>query len=102
MGKPEAHVEDYLYEKSDEFGFLCYKFTSPGHRGVPDRVVIGRGHTVFIETKAPEGRLSAIQKRRIRLMIEHGADVRKCYTRDEVDAFFEEAKQWRKRKTKAK
>lgn len=94
MGKPEAKVENYLLDKATKNGFLCYKFTSPGRRGVPDRIIIGRGHTVFIETKAPNGEPSKIQKLTIKKMRAAGADVRLCYTRQQVDAFFEEALQW--------
>lgn len=94
MGKPEHRVEGYLCDKAEAYGFLHYKFTSPGRRGVPDQLLIGRGHTVFIETKAPEGQLSEIQKRVIRKMRRKGADVRCCYTREAVDAFFEEALTW--------
>lgn len=94
MGKPEHQVEGYLYDKAQEYGFLCYKFTSPGRKGVPDRIIIGRGHTIFIETKAPSGALSAIQKKVTRRMRRHGADVRCCYTREQVDQFFTEALTW--------
>jgi hypothetical protein len=94
MGKPEARVENYLLDSATKHGFLCYKFTSPGRRGVPDRIIIGRGHTVFIETKAPDGEPSKIQKLTIKRMRAAGADVRLCYTRQQVDEFFEEALQW--------
>ena len=96
MGKPEGIVEDYLFRQAEKHGFLCFKFTSPGHRGVPDRIVIGRGHTVFIELKSDTGELSKLQKTVIANMIEHGADVRVYRSKTEIDEFFKEASKWRK------
>jgi len=44
-------------------GGIAYKFTSPAHRGVADRVVcLPDGSTWFVELKAPGGRLSELQK----------------------------------------
>lgn len=90
MGKAENYVEEYLHTQSKKYGFLCYKFTAPGTRGVPDRIVIHDGITTYIETKSPVGNTSAIQKKRIKEMREHGADVRICHTRKAIDAFFKE------------
>ena len=55
----EARVCEYARSK----GVLAYKFTSPAHRGVADRVVcLPDGQTWFVELKAPGGRLSELQK----------------------------------------
>ena len=44
-------------------GGLCYKFVSPGNRGVPDRLVITPdGCVFFVELKSQTGRLSELQK----------------------------------------
>ena len=44
-------------------GGLCYKFVSPGNRGVPDRLVITPdGRVFFVELKSKTGRLSELQK----------------------------------------
>lgn len=89
MGKPEGIIEGYLERKAKANGFLCYKFISYGTRGVPDRVLIGNGKTIFVECKAPEGRLRKQQEIRIREMRKHGALVEILYTRQQVDQFFE-------------
>ena len=94
MGKPEGKVENYLIKQCEKHDFLCFKFVSPGRKGVPDRIVIGRGHTVFIELKSEDGTPSKQQKLVIRKMLGAGADVRLCYTKEEVDIFFKEALQW--------
>jgi hypothetical protein len=50
----EATVEQYLRRRCHERGALCLKFTSPGRRSVPDRLVLApHGHVFFVELKAP-------------------------------------------------
>lgn len=59
----EKHIEVYLVRRVKELGGMAYKFTSPAHRGVADRVVcLPDGSTWFVELKAPGGRLSELQK----------------------------------------
>lgn len=53
---PEGQVEDYLGKLCKQYDVLYYKFTSPGVRGVPDRILIGQGKTVFVELKRPGGK----------------------------------------------
>lgn len=87
MGAAEAHVEKYLVTQCKKHNILCWKFTSPGRTGVPDRIVIARGRTVFVETKARDGILSPRQKVVIAELKEHGAEVRVANTRELVDEF---------------
>ena len=55
----EAKVGRYAASR----GVLYYKFTSPQRRGVPDRILIApNGRVGFMELKAPNGRLSALQR----------------------------------------
>ena len=59
----EKIIEKYLVQRVKDLGGRAYKFTSPAHRGVADRVVcLPNGQTWFIELKAPDGRLSEMQK----------------------------------------
>jgi len=59
----EKIIEKYLAQRVKDLGGRAYKFTSPAHRGVADRVVcLPNGQTWFIELKAPDGRLSELQK----------------------------------------
>lgn len=92
MGKVEGYVEDYLRKKTREAGYLCYKFVSPGIKGVPDDIIIHNGHVTFIETKSLTGTTSASQNKRISEMQSHGADVRVLNTRELVDKFILECK----------
>ena len=85
MGRPERIVEDYLRKICKKNNILCYKFTSPGHAGVPDDVLIANERTVFCECKSETGKLRKIQEYRIKEMREHGATVYVCNTRELVD-----------------
>lgn len=89
MGKAEAYVEKYLFAEVKKAGGLCFKFVS-GVNGVPDRTVLLRGRSVFVETKAARGKPSALQLVRHREMRAVGADVRVISSREEVDALLVE------------
>jgi hypothetical protein len=59
----ESTIEKHLVAKVKAIGGVAYKFTSPAHRGVADRIVcLPNGQTWFVELKAPGGRLSELQK----------------------------------------
>ena len=90
MGRPEGYVEEYQVEQAEEHGGLCYKWVSPGRRGVPDRILIGGGHVIFVELKSSVGQLSKSQQLMIPRLRDHGADVRVIRSRSEVDALMEE------------
>lgn len=50
----EAEIEAYLRVNVRSNGGQCWKWVSPGRRGVPDRIVLMPGGVVaFVETKAP-------------------------------------------------
>lgn len=57
----ESRIESVVCQHAKKLGWLVYKFTSPGHRGVPDRVFFRNGETVFIEFKRKGGKLTALQ-----------------------------------------
>ncbi|MEW6937109.1 VRR-NUC domain-containing protein [Trueperella pyogenes] len=70
----EHAIEQHLKQAVEAIGGLCWKFTSPGTAGVPDRICIHRGRVIFVELKAP-GRLPRpIQRRRIQQLTDHGVD----------------------------
>lgn len=89
----ESTIEARLAREVKKLGGLCYKFTSPGNPGVPDRIVIlPNGRTVYIELKTEIGRLAKIQKWQIKEMQKRGADVRVLKGIDQVNAFLEEVR----------
>jgi hypothetical protein len=63
-GMRERDVEQALVAAVEAAGGLALKFTSPGRRSVPDRVVILPGQpVVFVECKAPGKAPTAAQLR---------------------------------------
>lgn len=85
----ERDIEAYLVRKVKERGGVAYKFTSPAHRGVADRVVCLPGQTWFVEVKAPGGRLTALQTLFGREMERLGQNYTVLWSKEEVDQWLE-------------
>ncbi|TKU89865.1 VRR-NUC domain-containing protein [Citrobacter sp. TBCS-14] len=50
----ENLIEKHLVTEVKKTGGVAYKFVSPGHRSVPDRIVLlPGGRLIFVECKAP-------------------------------------------------
>lgn len=49
----ESVIERDVTAEARALGWLVWKFTSPGLRGVPDRFFAKSGKVVFMEIKAP-------------------------------------------------
>ena len=89
----ESTIEARLAREVRKLGGLCYKVTSPGAPGVPDRIIIlPGGLVVFVELKTEIGRLAKIQKWQIEELRKRGANVRVLKGMDQVLAFLEEVK----------
>lgn len=89
----ESAIEAKLVKGIREIGGLCYKFTSPGSPGVPDRIVIlPGGRVVFVELKTEIGRLSNIQRWQISELQARGAEVRVLKGLEPVLEFLREAR----------
>ena len=59
----ESEIENHFVWTVERIGGKAYKFTSPGRRGVADRIAcLPDGSTWFVELKTKGGRLSALQK----------------------------------------
>ncbi len=87
----ESTIEARLVREVKKRGGLCYKFTSPGSPGVPDRIVVlPGGVTVYVELKTEIGRLAKIQKWQIEELRKRGAVVRVLKGIGQVLAFLEE------------
>lgn len=84
MGKPEAYVENYLYAQAKAHQGECYKFTS-GVSGVPDRILVLRGYTIFIELKALGEKPRDQQWVQIERMQKAGAEVHVIDNREDID-----------------
>ena len=85
----EKDIEAYLVRKVKERGGVAYKFTSPAHRGVADRVVCLPGQTWFVEVKAFGGRLTALQTLFGREMERLGQNYTVLWSKEDVDQWLE-------------
>lgn len=84
----EAVVEQYLISLVEQHGGMAYKFSVPGVRGYPDRIVKLPGVSAFlVELKKPKGgRVAELQKVRHAELRAVGWRVHVCKDRGEVDA----------------
>lgn len=63
----EKVIEQKLTTAVRQNGGVCWKFTSPGTAGVPDRIILmQKGKFAFVETKAPGEKLRKLQEKRKR------------------------------------
>ena len=59
----EKEIERHFVRSVQSIGGRAYKFTSPGRRGVADRIAcLPDGAVWFVELKTKGGRLSELQK----------------------------------------
>ena len=86
----ENYIENYLKKVSEANGFLCFKFKSPGNNGVPDRILIGHGKTIFVETKAPGKKPRKLQQAVHKEMRAYGAIVYTLDTIEKIDEFIKQ------------
>ncbi|WP_287004206.1 MULTISPECIES: VRR-NUC domain-containing protein [Gordonia] len=97
-GRPrplERTVERHLVDRCRELGVACFKFVSPGHAGVPDRLLLGHDSsgaavTLFVEVKRPGERPRPSQVGMITTMRDHGAHAVVADSRASVDALLDE------------
>jgi hypothetical protein len=85
----EKEIEAYFVRRVKEAGGLQRKFVSPGHRGVPDRIVVHRGRVYFVELKAPGEDLRPDQVREHLKLREVGARTFMFSAKESIDIFIE-------------
>lgn len=86
----ESDIERRLVQGVKKLGGRAYKFVSPGNIGVPDRLVVLPGGVVlFVEVKAPDGRLSPNQRLQMGELTQMGAHVFVVWDAGDVDEFLQ-------------
>lgn len=81
----ESSVERHLLDECRKMHALCFKFVSPQNAGVPDRIIIYKGHVIFCELKAPGKTPRPLQVEMIDKMRRHGACIFVCDSDASVD-----------------
>ena len=90
----ERDIEKRLIQKIKAIGGKAYKFVSPGHAGVPDRIVILPGGKVFfVELKTDIGKLTPLQDKQINCLRKLNANVVVLRGESAVDDFVKVCKE---------
>lgn len=85
----ESAVESHFKKRVKERGGYAYKFVSPGHRGVPDRIaVMPAGITIWVELKRPKGEPEPHQAREHQRLNDLCHIVLVIDTKERVDHYF--------------
>ena len=84
----EREVEAALVRRVKTIGGLCEKFTSPGRRSVPDRIItMPNGQIIFVEVKRPGEKPTAAQLKDHERRRALGCDVRVIDSMEDARAF---------------
>lgn len=84
----EKDIENALVRKVETLGGMCEKFTSPGRRSVPDRIItLPNGKIVFVEVKNVGKEPTPLQLRDHERRRALGCDVRVINNMDDANAF---------------
>ena len=87
----EKDIENYLTQQVRKAGGICWKFTSPGTRGVPDRYCAVMGKSFFAELKRPNHKRrhdEMLQKERHKALASQGVKVYVLETKQDIDLLF--------------
>ena len=84
----EREIESYFVWAVERIGGKTWKFTSPGRKGVADRIAcLPDGTTWFVELKTKGGKISELQKlfaADMKLLKQNYACL---WTKEQIDAF---------------
>lgn len=86
----ESKIERKLRIQVKAIGGKAFKFSSPGNNGLPDRLVLYRGKSYFVETKKPGENLRPLQRAVKRQFKKLGFEVYKVDQLELVEKFIEE------------
>lgn len=95
MGKPEAEIEQALIAMIERNGGRCFKFVS-GTAGVPDRICLVAGRTLFVECKRRGATPRPLQRAIIRDINQSGNMAFYVNSQEDIDELEEViVKEWK-------
>lgn len=68
----ESILEQKFVTACKRMNWECWKLTSPGRRGVPDRLVIAQDKVAFVELKAKGGKFQPLQRYYLQMLNNFG------------------------------
>lgn len=83
MPMRERDIEKKVCDFAKSQGWLAFKFASPNHRGVPDRIFFKNGQVLLIEFKAPGKKPKALQVKTINELRNSGIE---CHAIDSIES----------------
>jgi len=87
----EKQVEQYLVKKVRDLGGIAYKFTSPGRRHVPDRLVLfPGGRILFVECKRPGAKATKGQAYELHRISNLGFEALVIDSKEKIDDLIDE------------
>ena len=87
----EKEIEKHFCWAVERLGGRTYKFTSPGRKGVADRIAcLPDGTTWFVELKKKGGRLAPLQTKFAADMLALGQDYACLWSREEINEWARE------------
>ena len=87
----ESTIEAYLRDRVKAQGGIAYKWVSPGNVGVPDRLIVFPGGTVYFrELKAPGKKPTPLQVRQLERLKALGFNAGVIDSKEGVDEFMRE------------
>ena len=85
-GLKEKDIENYLVKRVKNVGGTAYKFTSPAHKSVPDRLcVFLNGNICFVECKAPGKKPTLAQHEEMIRLLKLNQTVYVVDSKEEID-----------------
>ena len=89
----ESFIEEKLRKAVKQKGGICWKFTSPGTAGVPDRIILmPEGRFAFVEVKASGEKTRPLQLSRHRLLRRLGFKIYVLNNIEEIGGIIDEIK----------
>lgn len=89
----ESFIEEKLTKAVKQNGGVCWKFTSPGTAGVPDRIILmPEGRIAFVEVKSPGEKPRPLQLSRHRLLRRLGFKVYVLDALEDIEKIISEVK----------
>ena len=72
----ESKIQTKIKKKLEAEGWLVIKLIRTSVNGIPDILALKNGKSIFIEVKQPTGKISEVQKLRIKQLQEQGFEVK--------------------------
>ena len=70
----EQQIQSKIIKHFESKGFFVLKLIKTNKNGIPDLMVLKNGICKFVEVKTPRGKISELQKYRIKQIREQGFD----------------------------